>query len=563
MTSQASSPVVVCVDPPADAGGQVGSSWSTIEIATRPSRSRLRDFCDVVWVKKTISSPSSPTQTATECGDPSGAGSRHGRSWAPRRGRGPRRAGWPSARPYRSRSKSASRLEAPKRNVCGAAQLGAERARRRARGTGQPLRGADPARGLEAAEAVVARRPPASPRRPAAWRAGCSLPVEVLTKSAPTASASRAAAPITSGSRSSPDSRITLSRREAGLARGLDDRHRARAVAARRRRAAAGRRRPRGAVGDRLLGLAHRPPRCRGRPRGSSRPRRRGCRCRRARRPRARRTARRRRPRRPGRRASAPCAHSAAISASVSSPVRLVRSTRATISRGSSLSGHPSSQQRRGLRRPALALGQGLLVRRARRRPSPPRGSSRPTRRRRAGRRAARRSPRARSTCRRGRRRACGRRGSPPGSRSSGRDGEVDAVVQRACRARRPRRAGRRAAPGRRRPSRLGKRGPTSSSFGPDERVEALQVDVVGQRHEAAGPGLGAQRAGGVGEHEDLRAEQPERADRRRDRARLDPLVDVRAPAQARDRHAVEVAERERAGVARRRCRRGSRGARA
>ena len=85
----------------------------------------------------------------------------------------------------------------------------------------------------------------------------------------------------------------------------------------------------------------------------------------------------------------------------------------------------------------------------------------------------------------------------------------------------------------------------------PHERVEALHVDVVGQRDEAAGAGLGPQRAGRVGEHEDLRAEQPQRADRGRDGGRLDPLVDVRAALEAGDGDAVERAERERAGVAR------------
>jgi hypothetical protein len=86
---------------------------------------------------------------------------------------------------------------------------------------------------------------------------------------------------------------------------------------------------------------------------------------------------------------------------------------------------------------------------------------------------------------------------------------------------------------------------------GPDERVEALQVDVVGDGDEAPGAGLRAQRAGGVGEQQGLGSQPPERAHRRRHGRRVDALVDVRAPAQAGDRHAVEHTQRERAGVAR------------
>ena len=162
---------------------------------------------------------------------------------------------------------------------------------------------------------------------------------------------------------------------------------------------------------------------------------------------------------------------------------------------------------------------------------SPPMPSARlvtTERPRRAARRGGRRSPRARWTCRRGRRRACGTRGSRRASRSSGPRRRGRRRRAAACRARRRRRAGAPAARGRRRRAGSGSadRPPRRSA---DERVEAEQVDVVGDAHEAARAGLRAQRAGRVGEHEQLGAERLQGAHRRRDRARFDPLVDVRA----------------------------------
>ena len=120
-----------------------------------------------------------------------------------------------------------------------------------------------------------------------------------------------------------------------------------------------------------------------------------------------------------------------------------------------------------------------------------------------------------------------------------------------ACRARRRPRAGRRAARGRRRAPGSGSAGRARRRWA-DQRVEAQQVDVVGERHEAARAGLGAQRAGGVGEHERLGAEQlaacgPASRPRRPSIA----LVDVRAAAQARrPGMPASVPEHERARVA-------------
>ena len=94
-------------------------------------------------------------------------------------------------------------------------------------------------------------------------------------------------------------------------------------------------------------------------------------------------------------------------------------------------------------------------------------------------------------------------------------DREVDAVVQRRAELVGGRVQAARAARGRRRREAREARA-DGLVVRPDERVEALHVDVVGEGDEAARAGLGAQRPGRVGEHEDLGAEQPQRAHRGR-----------------------------------------------
>jgi hypothetical protein len=85
---------------------------------------------------------------------------------------------------------------------------------------------------------------------------------------------------------------------------------------------------------------------------------------------------------------------------------------------------------------------------------------------------------------------------------------------------------------------------------GADQRVVPGEVDVVGDRHQAARPDLRAQRAGGVGQHEDLGAgsgQRPHRGDARR---RVAALVEVRAAHEHAHRHAAQPAEHGAAGVA-------------
>ena len=61
-----------------------------------------------------------------------------------------------------------------------------------------------------------------------------------------------------------------------------------------------------------------------------------------------------------------------------------------------------------------------------------------------------------------------------------------------------------------------GSAGPSESSFGPDQRIRALQVDVIGDQHQAAALELEVDAAGGVGEHHaSARRASPARARRR------------------------------------------------
>ena len=106
-------------------------------------------------------------------------------------------------------------------------------------------------------------------------------------------------------------------------------------------------------------------------------------------------------------------------------------------------------------------------------------------------RRGGRRSPRAPCSCRRGRRRACGTRGSRPASRSSGRRRRGRRRRAARCRARRRRRAGARAARGRRRRARLGKRGPTASSFGPVSGLKPSRLMWSDEATRLPGPASG------------------------------------------------------------------------
>src|SRR5256714_3200061 len=73
MVSSAASPSTGPTTRPRSGALRWGFSRSTAEIATRGSRSRFRAFRLPGWVKKTTWSPSTPIQTGTECGEPSGS----------------------------------------------------------------------------------------------------------------------------------------------------------------------------------------------------------------------------------------------------------------------------------------------------------------------------------------------------------------------------------------------------------------------------------------------------------------------------------------------------------
>ena len=76
-----------------------------------------------------------------------------------------------------------------------------------------------------------------------------------------------------------------------------------------------------------------------------------------------------------------------------------------------------------------------------------------------------------------------------------------------------------------------GKRGPSESSFGPTSGFDALQVDVIGDQHQAAALQRQVDAAGGVGEHHGAHARaMPARA-RRRSPA---PACSLRRDARAR-----------------------------
>src|SRR5439155_17824506 len=73
MTTSASSPSSVPATRPRIWAIRYGFARSTIEMATRGSRARLRALRELGWVKNAIRPSSKPTHTGTVCGDPSGS----------------------------------------------------------------------------------------------------------------------------------------------------------------------------------------------------------------------------------------------------------------------------------------------------------------------------------------------------------------------------------------------------------------------------------------------------------------------------------------------------------
>ena len=109
----------------------------------------------------------------------------------------------------------------------------------------------------------------------------------------------------------------------------------------------------------------------------------------------------------------------------------------------------------------------------------------------------------------------------------------------------------------------LGKRGPISSSFGPASTFTPLRLMWSEISIRLPGAHLRAQRAGGVGEHEDLGA-RPRAARGRACGSSLEvaALVHVRAALEHRHRHAADAAQHRAPAVARHARRAGSRAAR-
>ena len=95
-----------------------------------------------------------------------------------------------------------------------------------------------------------------------------------------------------------------------------------------------------------------------------------------------------------------------------------------------------------------------------------------------------------------------------------------------------------------------GNRGPNRSSFVADQRILPGQVDVIVDHHQRALGKAGVHAAGGVGQDQRLDAEQPERADRKGDAARIVPFVEMAAAGQRRDRLAARASDDQLAGVA-------------
>ena len=96
---------------------------------------------------------------------------------------------------------------------------------------------------------------------------------------------------------------------------------------------------------------------------------------------------------------------------------------------------------------------------------------------------------------------------------------------------------------------RLGKRGPSSSSFGPARTFSAAEVDVVRDQHQLARADLGPQGARRVGQHQDLGAGAVERAHGRAQLIEVAALVEVRSALQQRHRDATELAQHHMAAV--------------
>ena len=95
-----------------------------------------------------------------------------------------------------------------------------------------------------------------------------------------------------------------------------------------------------------------------------------------------------------------------------------------------------------------------------------------------------------------------------------------------------------------------GEAGAEGVVVGADQRVGALHVDVVGDRHQAAGADLGAERAGGAGQEQGLAASQFQGSDGEFDGSGSRALVKMDAALHAGDALAAESAEHQLTGVA-------------
>ena len=85
---------------------------------------------------------------------------------------------------------------------------------------------------------------------------------------------------------------------------------------------------------------------------------------------------------------------------------------------------------------------------------------------------------------------------------------------------------------------RSGNRTPNRSSFGPDQRTAAQQVDMVVDHHQIARGEPGIDAAGRVRQDERLHAEHAEHPRGKRHRSQVVPLVEMGAARQRRDRAA-------------------------
>ena len=107
-----------------------------------------------------------------------------------------------------------------------------------------------------------------------------------------------------------------------------------------------------------------------------------------------------------------------------------------------------------------------------------------------------------------------------------------------------------RGAPGRRRRVMSGKRGPSDSSFGPTSGEAPWRLTWSEIETSCPGSKSSVDPARRVREHERADPEPAEHAHAEHDPLRRESLVEMRAPAHDRDRHAADVPSDERAGVA-------------